>query len=95
MIVSSRYWKMASKCVPNFPTWFGVSTEVIDILSVAGIKSPDISVLSEEFLKEMAGMEHKNLAVEALRKLLAGETKSRTRTNVVKNRQIGKFEKIH
>ena len=64
------------------------STEVIDILSVAGIKSPDISVLSEEFLREMAGMEHKNLAVEALRKLLAGETKSRTRTNVVKNRQF-------
>ena len=62
------------------------STEVIDLLSVAGIKSPDISVLSEEFLQEMAGMEHKNLAVEALRKLLAGETKSRTRTNVVKNR---------
>lgn len=64
------------------------STEVIDLLSVAGINSPDISVLSEEFLKEMAGMEHKNLAVEALRKLLAGETKSRTRTNVVKNRQF-------
>jgi type I restriction enzyme R subunit len=64
------------------------STEVIDLLSVAGIKSPDISVLSEEFLREMAGMEHKNLAVEALRKLLAGETKSRTRTNVVKNRQF-------
>ncbi len=64
------------------------STEVIDILSVAGIKSPDISVLSDEFLQEMAGMEHKNLAVEALRKLLAGETKSRTRTNVVKNRQF-------
>jgi len=64
------------------------STEVIDLLSVAGIQSPDISVLSEEFLKEMAGMEHKNLAVEALRKLLAGETKSRTRTNVVKNRQF-------
>ena len=62
------------------------STEVIDLLSVAGIKSPDISVLSEEFLREMAGTEHKNLAVEALRKLLAGETKSRTRTNVVKNR---------
>jgi len=64
------------------------STEVIDLLSVAGVKSPDISMLSEEFLQEMAGMEHKNLAVEALRKLLAGETKSRTRTNVVKNRQF-------
>lgn len=64
------------------------STEVIDLLSVAGIQSPDISVLSEEFLREMAGMEHKNLAVEALRKLLQGEVKSRTRTNVVKNRQF-------
>jgi type I restriction enzyme R subunit len=62
------------------------STEIIDILGVAGIKSPDISVLSEEFLQEMAGMEHKNLAVEALKKLLAGEVTSRTRTNVVKNR---------
>jgi type I restriction enzyme R subunit len=38
----------------------------------------------------MAGMEHKNLAVEALRKLLAGETKRRTRTNVLKNRQFSK-----
>jgi len=64
------------------------STEVIDLLSVAGIQSPDISVLSEEFLREMAGTEHKNLAVEALRKLLQGEVKSRTRTNVVKNRQF-------
>jgi len=64
------------------------STEVIDILSVAGIKTPDISVLSEEFLKEMAGLEHKNLAVQALQKLLAGEIKSRTRTNVVKSRQF-------
>jgi len=64
------------------------STEIIDVLSVAGIKSPDISVLSEDFLKEMAGMKQKNLAVEALRKLLQGEVSSRTRTNVVKNRQF-------
>lgn len=66
------------------------STEIIDVLNVAGIKSPDISVLSEEFLREMSGMKHKNLAVEALRKLLQGEVKSRTRTNVVKNRQFSK-----
>jgi type I restriction enzyme R subunit len=64
------------------------STEIIDLLSVAGVKSPDISVLSEEFLREMAGLEHKNLAVEALRKLLEGEVKSRTRTNVVKGRRF-------
>lgn len=64
------------------------STEVVDLLSVAGIQSPDISVLSEEFLREMAGMEQKNLAIEALRKLLQGEIKTRTRTNVVKNRDF-------
>jgi type I restriction enzyme R subunit len=64
------------------------STEIIDLLSVAGVKSPDISVLSEEFLREMAGLEHKNLEVEALRKLLEGEVTSRTRTNVVKGRRF-------
>jgi type I restriction enzyme R subunit len=65
-----------------------VSTEIIDILSAAGLKSPDISVLSDEFLQEMAGLPHRNLAMEALRRLLEGEVKSRTRTNVVRNRQF-------
>ncbi len=65
-----------------------VSTEVIDLLSAAGIKSPDISVLSDQFLKEMQKLPHQNLAVEALRRLLSGEVKSRTRTNVVRHRQF-------
>ncbi len=65
-----------------------VSTEVVDILSAAGIKSPDISVLSDEFLDEMQKMPHKNLAAEALRKLLQDEISTRTRTNVVRNRQF-------
>ena len=60
------------------------STEVVDILEACGFERPDISVLSEEFLLEVAGMEHKNLAVEALKKLLNGEIQSRTRTNVAK-----------
>ena len=64
------------------------STEIIDILAAAGIKSPDISILSDEFLREMEGLKHKNLAVEALKKLLNGEIKNRTRTNVVRNRQF-------
>ncbi len=61
------------------------STEVIDILGACGFDRPDISVLSEEFLIEIQNMEHKNLAVEALKKLLNGEIKSRTRGNVVQN----------
>ena len=60
------------------------STEVVDILEACGFDRPDISVLSEAFLLEVAGMEHKNLAVEALKKLLNGEIQSRTRTNVVR-----------
>ena len=62
------------------------SAEIVDILKVAGIDTPDISILSEEFLLEIQGMEKKNLALEALRKLLAGEISSRMRTNVVESR---------
>lgn len=56
---------------------------IIDVLAAAGMKTPEISVLSEEFLAEIQTMEHKNLALEALRKLLAGEIKSRETRNVV------------
>ena len=46
------------------------SNEVIDIFAAAGLKKPDISILSEQFLGEIRGMSQKNLAVEMLRKLL-------------------------
>ena len=46
------------------------STEIVDILSAAGLSSPDISILSDEFLAEVGQIEKKNLALEALRKLL-------------------------
>ena len=60
-----------------------VSTEIIDILAAAGISTPDISVLSDDFLAEVQQMEKKNLALEALKKLLGDQIRSRTRTNVV------------
>ena len=63
-----------------------ISTEIVDILGAAGLDSPDISILSDDFLAEIKGMEKKNLALEALRKLLNGEIKSQTRTNVVQQR---------
>lgn len=56
---------------------------IIDVLEAAGMKTPEISVLSEEFLAEIKEMEHKNLALEALKKLLAGEIKARLTRNVV------------
>lgn len=63
-----------------------VSTEIVDILAAAGIQSPDISILSDEFLLEVQQMEKKNLGLEALRKLLNDSIRSRTRTNVVETR---------
>jgi len=59
------------------------STEVVDILKVCGFDRPDISVLSDAFMLELQNMQHRNLAVEALKKLLNGEIAARTRTNVV------------
>ena len=56
-----------------------VSTEIIDILGAAGLRTPDISILSDEFLAEIQGMEKKNLALEALRKLLEGDIRSSSR----------------
>lgn len=63
-----------------------VSTEIVDILKAAGIQSPDISILSDEFLAEVQQMEKKNLALEALRKLLADGIRSRSHSNVVQTR---------
>ncbi|MCU0754565.1 MAG: type I restriction endonuclease subunit R [Xanthomonadales bacterium] len=63
-----------------------VSTEIVDILAAAGIQSPDISILSEEFLAEVQQMEKKNLALEALRKLINDGIRSRSKSNVVQTR---------
>ena len=46
---------------------------VVDIFAAAGLKKPDISILSDEFLAEVRGMPQRNLAVELLQKLLKGE----------------------
>ena len=66
------------------------STEVIDILEAAGVDTPDLSVLSEDFLRGLQSSAHKNLAVEALKKLLNGEISSRTRTNRAQNEAFSK-----
>jgi type I restriction enzyme, R subunit len=65
-----------------------VSDEVIDIFAAAGLKKPDISILSDEFLAEVRGMPQRNLAVELLQKLLKGEIRTRLRRNVVQARSF-------
>lgn len=67
------------------------SDKVIDIFSAAGIKKPDISILSDEFLAEVKGMPHKNLALELLRKLLNDEIKARSRKNLVQGRSFAEM----
>jgi type I restriction enzyme R subunit len=67
------------------------SDEVVDIFAAAGLKKPDISILSDEFLAEVRGMPHKNLAVELLRKLLHDEVKARSKHNLVQARSFAEL----
>jgi len=64
------------------------STEIVDILAAAGMATPDISILSDEFLAEIQQLKKKNLALEALRKLLNDEIRSRSKTNVVETKRF-------
>ena len=64
---------------------------VVDIFAAAGLEKPDISILSDEFLAEVRGMPHRNLAVELLQKLLKGELSVRRRTNVVQARSFSEM----
>jgi len=64
---------------------------VIDLFAAAGLKKPDISILSEEFLAEVRGMPQKNLAVELLRKLLQGEIRTRRKKNLVQARSFAEL----
>lgn len=66
------------------------NAEIVDILKAAGIQTPDFSILSEEFLAEIQQMEKKNLALEALKKLLNGEISSRSKSNVVETKSFSR-----
>ena len=67
------------------------SEGVLDIFAAAGLDKPNISVLSDEFLAEVQGMPHRNLAVELLQKLLKGELQVRRRKNVVQARSFAEM----
>ncbi len=67
------------------------SEGVVDIFAAAGLKKPDLAILSDEFLAEVRGMPQRNLAVELLRKLLSGEVRSRRRKNVVQARSFAQM----
>ncbi|EAQ78794.1 type I restriction-modification system endonuclease [Blastopirellula marina DSM 3645] len=65
--------------------------QIIDVFTAAGLKKPDISILSDEFLAEVRGLKHKNVAAELLQKLLKSEIKERSRRNVVQARMFSEM----
>ena len=67
------------------------TTEVIDIFTAAGMERPDISILSDEFLFEIKKQEHKNLAIELLKRLINDEIKLKARKNLVKSREFSEM----
>lgn len=68
-----------------------VSDGIVDVFDAAGIKKPDISILSDEFLKEIQGMQRKNLALELLKKLLNDELKVRTKRNLILSKKLSEM----
>lgn len=62
--------------------------QIIDIFTAAGLKKPDISILSDQFLAEIRGLKHKNVAAELLAKLLKDEVKVRSARNIVEARKF-------
>jgi type I restriction enzyme R subunit len=63
-----------------------VSTEIVDIMKATGLQSPDISILSDEFLGEVRDTPKKNLAIEALKKLINGTVRSQAKSNVMQSK---------
>ena len=67
------------------------SDKVIDIMAEIGLSKPDISILSEEFLEEFKKMEHKNVAIELLKRLIKGKLKMIARKTIVQSRQFSEL----
>ena len=65
-----------------------VTEQVVDIFDAAGIQKPDISILSDEFMQEMKGYKHKNIALETLKKLLGDEIKMREQRSVTQGKKL-------
>jgi len=68
-----------------------VAEGVVDIFAAAGVQKPDLSVLSDEFLAEVQGMKHRNLALELLRKVLNDEIKLRLRRNAIQGKKLSEL----
>ena len=89
---SARPTRSSTHAIRQIVSRAVASDEVVDIFAAAGLKKPDISILSDEFLAEVRGMPQRNLAVELLQKLLNGEIKTRAaKRNVVQARSFAEM----
>jgi type I restriction enzyme, R subunit len=80
-----RRWKppeMLDAAVRQIVSRAVIADEIVDIFAAAGLKTPDISILSDEFLSEVRRLPQKNLAIEVLRKVLSEEIKTRSKKNL-------------
>lgn len=68
-----------------------VSDGIVDVFDAAGIKRPDISILSDEFLEEVRHMDRKNLTMELLKKILSDEIRTRTRKNLIQSKKLSEM----
>jgi len=59
--------------------------QIIDVFTAAGLKKPDLGILSDQFLAEVRGLKHRNVAAELLEKLLHDEIKVRSKRNLVQS----------
>jgi type I restriction enzyme R subunit len=67
------------------------SDKIIDIFAATGLKRPDVSILSDEFLNEVKKVPQKNLAIETLKKLLSDEIKTHSRKNLVQSKKFSEM----
>jgi type I restriction enzyme, R subunit len=62
--------------------------EVVDIYKLAGVETPELSILSDEFLDSLAHRDKPNLQMGLLRRLLNDQIKTTSRTNLVQSRKF-------
>lgn len=85
--------KMIESTIKQMVEWAVEVDGVMDVFQLAGMEKPELSILSEEFLLEVKDMEHKNVALEVLKKLLNDEVKRRWRKNIVQSKKFSEMLK--
>lgn len=62
--------------------------DVIDIYKLAGIETPELSILSDEFLDSLEHKDKPNLQLGLLRRLLDDQIRTAAKTNLVQSRKF-------